>query len=132
MGVSMAEIYKKTNTSSEFMLMPVTSNLDGKYYGEAMVNMVLAFLLSVYNEAETKEQLESVRDDEHDKGWVPVMNVYEYVDRDKDEDMESTEYSILKSHEKGYIEVTIWDNVRYFKPTEKCLNLELYKFRKNL
>lgn len=131
MSVSIVKVYKLTNTTSDFMLMPVTSNLDGNYYGEGMVNMILAFLLGIYYQAESNQQLISIKGDIDNNGWAPVLSVYKQLNRQENDALDSTEYSIHHAKEKGYIDVTLLDGASYFKPTEKCMNLELYKHRKN-
>jgi hypothetical protein len=113
------------------MLMPVTSNLDGTYYGEGMVNLILGFLLDTYYQAESNQQLLFVKGDVNSDGWAPVLGAYKQLNREKNDALDATEYSIRQSKEKGYIELTIWVGVSYFKPTEKCMDLELYKYRKD-
>lgn len=131
MSVSIVNIYKQTNTPSDFMLMPVTSNLDGTYYGEGMVNLMLGLLLDVYYQAESNQQLLFVMGDVNSNGWVPVLSVYNQLNRQKNDALDATEHSIHQSKEKGYIELTFWEDAFYFKPTEKCMDLELYTYRKN-
>lgn len=135
MAVSIVELYRKTGTDIEQnALMPVTSNLDGLYRGEATVNFGLMSLLVAYHEAETQGRLYVINEDttrEEDKGWAKVIENYGFMDKDKEEDRESLTYALIMCREKGYIEVEIWDGYLYFKPTEKCMNDDLYRHRKN-
>lgn len=126
--VSAVEIYKKTNTNGDlYTLMPVTSNVDGDYHGETLVNFNLGMLISVYRDAEEEGNLESIY---NTHGWARIKDVYRYMSEDDESGREMCEYSILLSSEKGYIKVNYYDGVRYFRLTEKCMDVELYKPRK--
>lgn len=127
-NVSAVEIYKQTETDAEsYTLMTVTSNLDGAYNGEALINFTLGMLIRVYYDTETEGRLESVYDIE---AWARIRDVYKFMRENDVDEQETIEYSILKCSENGYIKVDYYDNVRYFQLTEKCMNLELYKTRK--
>lgn len=136
MTVSIVELYERTGTDpSANVLMPVTSNVDGVYSGEGVINMCLAMLLNTYRQAEADNQLHQIDEDtdvEKDKNWAKVLDVQEYINKERKEDVEQMEYAVLMSFQKGYIEMELWDGIRYFKPTEKCLNLDLYRFREDI
>lgn len=127
--VSAVEIYKQTGTDANlYTLMAVTSNLDGAYRGDALIDFTLGLLISVYHDAEINGSLESVYDI---KGWARIRDVYKFMREDDVDGQETTEYAILKCSENGYIKVEYYDGVRYFQLTEKCMNLELYKPRQH-
>ena len=128
MTVSIVELYEKTGTNaSQFALMPSTKKVDGLYPGVGMTDMTLGILLSVYHDSELANKLESIEEDEANNGWARVLDTYSTINRDRDEDIDSLEYSIMICRDKGYIEIEQWDGIRYFKPTEKCMNVEMYR-----
>lgn len=126
--VSAVEIYKQTGTNPEsHHLFPVTSNLEGPYLADFMVDLALAFFINTYLQAENSEGMNVVYESDH---WVKVKDVYQYVNPKDVAGPEMIEFGLLKCSEYGYLEVTYYDDVRYFKLREKCLDLELYKTRK--
>lgn len=128
MTVSITELYKQTGVdSNQGVLMPQTQRNDGEYPGFFRTNYTLGVLLSIYGDVEAKGALESIQEDEKNNGWAKVMNVYKTISRERDDDIDSLEYGIMLCREKGYIVIELWDGVRYFKPTEKCMDLDLYR-----
>lgn len=128
MMVSAVEIYKQTETDADmYTLMTVTSNLDGKYKGEALIDFTLGLLIRVYYDNEVNGTLENVYDT---SGWARIRDVYKFSSDEDIDGRETMEYAILKCSENGYIKVDYFDGIRYFKLSEKCLNLDLYKSRK--
>lgn len=128
MMVSAVEIYKQTETDADmYTLMTVTSNLDGKYKGEALIDFTLGLLIRVYYDTEVNGTLKNVYDT---SGWARIRDVYKFSSDEDIDGRETMEYAILKCSENGYIKVDYFDGVRYFKLSEKCLNLDLYKPRK--
>lgn len=127
MQVSVVKLYEETETNGDqYTLMPVTSNLDGDYYGEGIVNYVLGIMIRSYYQKEKENKLESL----HDKLWVRVKELEQFVSqKNLEEERETLEYGILECRVRGYIDVDIYDGIRYFNLTEKCLNLDLYKYR---
>ncbi|MFE4030131.1 hypothetical protein ACFX4N_28740 [Priestia sp. YIM B13551] len=127
MQASAVKLYEETETNGDqYTLMPVTSNLDGEYYGEAIVNYALGLMLRLYYQKEKENELESL----HDQKWVRVRDLEQFMSEKYIEDeRETMEYGILECRVRGYINVDIYDSIRYFNLTEKCMNLDLYKFR---
>ncbi|MEX3624180.1 hypothetical protein [Viridibacillus arvi] len=123
--VSVIEFHKKIDVDREKgSLIPRTEKVDGEYPGCEMVNLILMLLINTYGDAEKNNQLHSIEDTD---GWVILNNIFEkYNNFKKKKDTQLIEYNVLKCLELGYIEITIED-IRYFKITEKCLNITLYK-----
>lgn len=136
MVVSMIELYEKTGVNPEIAtLMPVTSNLEGFYSAEGVVNMGLMMLLAGYYRAEKDGTLNKIKEDSNapeDERWAKVSQAYVFMDADKEEDREYIEYGLHQGNIKGYVEVEFWEGFRYYKPTEKCMNLELYTSRNSM
>lgn len=127
--VSAVEIYSQTETDAEKnVLIPSTSNLEGEYPGSALVDFSLALLLNTYRKFESADEMNTIYGTD---GWVSVKEVYTHMKPGDVGGTEMLEYSILKCFEYEYIEVEYYDEVRYYKLKEKCLNLELYKFKNN-
>lgn len=123
-NVSAVEIYKQTGTdANQFTLMPCTSNFDGKFEGEGIVNLILGLLMRVYHGEETKCNLKTLDDSE---GWARIREVFQFMREGDVEEKEYTEYGILMCSNMGYITLNFYNGVRYFRLTKKCMNLELY------
>ncbi|MGE7662999.1 hypothetical protein ACQKL6_15045 [Peribacillus sp. NPDC097197] len=124
MIVSAVDLYNITGTNADsYTLLPVTSNLDGEYKGETIVNIILGLLLKVYFDTESKGKLETIY---NTNNWARIRNVFKSI---REDDAELVEYSILLCSEKDYIKVDFYDGSRYFLLTEKCMNLDLYKYK---
>ena len=92
MQASAVKLYEETETNGDqYTLMPVTSNLDGEYYGEAIVNYTLGLMIRSYYQREKENQLESL----HDKKWVRVKELEQFINpKSLEEERETLEYGL--------------------------------------
>lgn len=126
--VSAVEIYKQTGADPDtHLLFPITSNLEGPYEGSFLIDFSLSFLINTYRQTESDKKLSLVYDSDD---WAKVKDVYSDTNPKDAVAPEMLEYGLLKCSEYGYLEVTYYDDIRYFRLKEKCLDLELYKPRK--
>ncbi|MGJ9383889.1 hypothetical protein [Salipaludibacillus sp. CF4.18] len=122
--ISAVKLYERLNINGKLHSpMPATSNLEGEYRGELLVDFTLLKLIRTYREAEIKGDIHEIYDT---KNWVVLSEISKYTHEDDEEAKETLEYGILKCYAMGYIDLDFFD-VRHFKLTEKCMNLELYR-----
>lgn len=131
MQASAIIIYKKMETDeTKYTPMPHTSNLEGKYPGEGIVNYILGLMIHIYYQKEMTNELEtidSIVSNDKNRKWVLVKELYPLTP--SEDGRETLEYGILRSYGFGYINVTSWDGERYFNLTDKCENMDLYKIK---
>ena len=124
--VSATEIYRQTDTDPDTdILLPITSNLEGLYEGSFIIDCSLAFFISTHLQSEGDNKLSTIYDS---SDWAKVKDVYSSLNPIDVLDVEMLEYGLLKCSEYGYLEVTYYDNIRYFRLKEKCNDLELYTY----
>ncbi len=124
--VSATEIYKQTDTDPNTdILLPNTSKLEGLYEGSFIIDCSLAFFMNTHLQTESDNKLNTIYDS---SDWARVKDVYSTLNQIDILDLEMLEYGLLKGSEYGYLEVTYYDNIRYFRLKEKCNNLELYTY----
>lgn len=142
MKISVVDLYEKTRTNPEkHMLKPKSHRFDVSNQGTGLTDVALAQLLSVYRNIEEAGQLENIGYDNLDTGWARVRDYYRtlkaneknlYANHfytDADDYLDTIEYGMMNCRDHGYIQLSMWNGIRYFKPTEQCMNLDLYQLR---
>ena len=127
MQASATDIFKKLDVEELNTPMPRTSRLEGRYPGEGIIDYVLGSMIHIYYRQEVMDELEtldSVISSDKGEKWVNVKKLFSVIGKDSRENLE---YGISKAYEFGYVNVILFNGVRYFNLTDKCKNVKLYE-----
>ncbi|MFP7225573.1 hypothetical protein SFC42_21050, partial [Priestia filamentosa] len=84
-------------------------------------------MIHIYYRQEVMDELEtldSVISNNKGEKWVNVKELFSVIGKDSRENLE---YGISRAYEFRYVNVVLFNGVRYFNLTDKCENVKLYE-----